>query len=46
MNDYFQKLKEIDEMNDMCEMNKKKNETREEINKHFETIRIGNEKRL
>ena len=36
----------MDSMNDTKDMNAKKNEVREKINKHFERIRLGNEKRM
>jgi hypothetical protein len=46
MNECFNRLKEMDSMSEIKDMNAKKNEVREKINKHFETIRLGNEKRM
>ena len=46
MNECFNRLKEIERMKDIKDMNVKKNEVREKINIHFERIRLGNEKRL
>ena len=46
MNECFNRLKEMDSMSEVKDMNAKKNEVREKIYKHFETIRLGNEKRM
>jgi hypothetical protein len=46
MNECFNRLKEMDSMSEIKDMNAKKNKVREKINKHFETIRPGYEKRM
>ena len=46
MKECFNRLKEMDSTNDTKDMNTKKNEVREKINKHFERIRLGNKKRM
>ena len=46
MKECFNRLKEMDTMNETKDINAKKNEVREKINKHFERIRLGNEKRM
>jgi hypothetical protein len=42
----FNRLKEMDTMNETKDINAKKNEVREKINKHFERKRLGYEKRM
>ena len=45
-NHLFQELKDIDSMCELNEISIKKREIREKINKYYENIRTGNEKRM